>query len=273
MPTPFSYSDQDLYFHHTIDSAPNPQSFAMHTHDRCELYLFLAGKGTFLIEGSEYPLESGDILVMRPFEAHCIRILPDKPYERMAVHFHPRLIPQQLSDMLLSTFYGREPGNRNLIRVSAEENALLQANLRQMLQNEPSPRENILSHLFPVLYALSAAKKNALDSAEETLPYRIIRYINENLTAPLSLDSICKTFFISKSQLCRLFKQYAGSTVWHYITVKRLLRAKELIDGGAPASRVCGECGFSDYSVFFRAYRKQFGCTPKASEEKRPTLT
>ncbi len=269
MPTPFSYSDKDLYFHYTIDPAPDPQSFAMHTHDRCELYLFLAGKGTFLIEGSEYPLQSGDILVMRPFEAHCIRVLQSEPYERMAVHFHPQLIPPSLQKTLLSAFYDREPGNHNLIRGSGEQSALLQANLRQMLENEPMPRENILSHLFPVLYALSTAKKSAADPAGETLPYRIIRYINDNLSAPLSLDSICKNFFLSKSQLCRIFKQYAGSTVWHYITVKRLLRAKELIEGGAPASKVSGECGFSDYSVFFRAYRRQFGCTPKASEGKK----
>ena len=60
----------------------------------------------------------------------------------------------------------------------------------------------------------------------------------------------------------RKFKEETGFTLHNYIVNKRLLIARTLISEGMPVTKAALESGFSEYSTFSRAYRKQFGATP-----------
>ena len=91
----------------------------------------------------------------------------------------------------------------------------------------------------------------------------IITYINEHLTDNLDLETICQRFYLSKSQLNRRFKRVTGSTVWEYISTKRLLLAKEMLQKGEHPTHVAEQCGFNDYCTFFRAYKGRFRISPK----------
>ena len=79
----------------------------------------------------------------------------------------------------------------------------------------------------------------------------------------MTLESICEKFYISKSQLNRRFKRVIGSTVWEYVTTKRLILAKELLQNGETPMTVYSKCGFNDYTSFFRAYKSRFFVSPK----------
>jgi AraC-like DNA-binding protein len=60
----------------------------------------------------------------------------------------------------------------------------------------------------------------------------------------------------------RQFRQETGTTVHLYITQKRLVKARELIDSGMRATEACYRCGWRSYSSFTRAYNKHLGTTP-----------
>ena len=92
MESHFYYRDEDLFVHHTLDKHPTPDSFPMHAHERMEIFYFLSGCGAYLIEGTQYDLCAGDVLIMRHAEAHKLLIRPDEPYDRIAIHFSPRLL-------------------------------------------------------------------------------------------------------------------------------------------------------------------------------------
>jgi len=262
-----SYRDEDVYFHCTLDSRPDPAEFRMHTHDSCELFCFLSGQGVFRIEGSEYVLEPGDILVMHSAEAHCIEPDPSLPYERMAVHFRRTLLEGiDPEGRLLIPFYDREPGRFNRFRDTDFPDQSHRFYLNAMLQPCRDRRLQVLSNLPALLNTLCLASQRrgeGIHAQEDTLMYRVIRHINRNLTSPLTLDGLCEEFFISKPQLCRAFKHATGASVGEYISVKRLLSARELLAGGTPPTRACAACGFNDYSAFYRAYRKRFGRSPQ----------
>ena len=90
----------------------------------------------------------------------------------------------------------------------------------------------------------------------------ILQYINHNLKEDLSVDNLASRYYISKYQLMRKFKVETGFTLHNYIVNKRLLMARTLISKGMPVTKAALESGFSEYSTFSRAYRKQFGATP-----------
>ena len=49
----FKYRDGQISAHYARDINPDPSEFKMHTHERCELYGFLGGKGIYKIEGTK----------------------------------------------------------------------------------------------------------------------------------------------------------------------------------------------------------------------------
>ena len=61
------------------------------------------------------------------------------------------------------------------------------------------------------------------------LSVKIERYIEERLTAKISLGELCAEFFLSKNALYRLFAEEFNSTVNDFITKKRLTLAEELL--------------------------------------------
>ena len=109
----FSYRDEELYFHHSLDKTPCPSDFVAHTHDMFELYYCISGKGVFHVEGNAYPLQDGMLMLMRPTESHYTEIDPAHPYHRMALHFRQELLPFDASDILLRPFLLREDGQYN----------------------------------------------------------------------------------------------------------------------------------------------------------------
>lgn len=261
-----SYKDDDIQFHCLVDERPNPADFVMHTHEKCEIYCFLSGRGIYRIEGSEYILEPGDILIMRPAETHCIAPDPNLPYERMSVHFSKTIMDTiDPEGLMLTPFYNREAGRFNLYRDGDFPDQSHRFYINAMLYPGGNRRLQILSNLAPLLntlYTASLRRHSGLTTQEDTPIYRLLRYINDNLASDLSLDGLCETFFTSKSQLCRSFKRATGASVGEYITVKRLIHARNMLQEGTSPTHACIASGFNDYSAFYRAYKKQFGNNP-----------
>ena len=265
------YSDNDVAFRYNLDAHPVPESFTMHTHQMCEVYLFLNGKASFRIEGSEYRLERGDLLIMRPAEAHCIQVQPDHPYERLSMHFEPglfdRIDPEQ---KLLQVFMDREAGRFNRFAAAEFQDQNYRVMLTRLMEPEHQQRLDIIAVLLELLnqlYRLYQQRGESEPAAESSPLFQVIRHINEHLSEPLSLDSLCEQFYLSKPQLCRSFKRTTGASVGEYINAKRLLQAQSMLRAGSPPTQVCTACGFNDYSAFYRAYRKHFGVSPRNTQQ------
>ncbi len=271
MPVFAQYNDNALFFHHTRDEAPDPANFTMHNHERYEIYYFISGKASFFIEGNRYPLNSGDLLIMRSTEAHCISVDPSEPYERFALHFSRELIyGSKTADYLLSPFDKREAGKQNRFGKYDFKDGMYKSLLENIMSFSPPEIHNqVVSNLPALLNEIRIAYENVSPeniTESSSSAHKIISYINTHLSDKISLDELCSEFYISKAQLCRVFKQTVGTTVYGYITAKRLSAAQALLVSGMPAEKVFTECGFGDYSAFYRAYRKYYGYSPSQAE-------
>jgi AraC-like DNA-binding protein len=87
-----------------------------------------------------------------------------------------------------------------------------------------------------------------------------------------NIDEICGELFITKSHLHHLFIKHLNITPKKYITSRRLAVAQREISLGAKPTEVSVRCGFTDYSTFYRAYKKLFGHPPSDKEYSEHTV-
>ncbi len=262
----YEYIDTNFVYHHSIDRQPDPTDFPMHAHDTHELFYFLSGHGNYLVEGNPYPLRPGDLILLRTGEAHKLQIQSDRPYERKALSFHDTALASLRSGkLLLEPFYNRRLGDGNLYTAAELHNTTVGPCFQNLedLARKGEPALAFSCFLPPILYEIRTiflSRGTAVPPADLTA--EIVEYINLHLCQDLSLDSISQRFYISKTHLNRLFRRAIGASVWEYITVKRLMLCRSKITAGVPAGKASVQCGFRDYSTFYRSYQKRFHAAP-----------
>ena len=64
-------------------------------------------------------------------------------------------------------------------------------------------------------------------------------------------------------------KQELGMTPHAYLTAIRLENAKKLLERtDQPIQKIALECGFSDNSIFYKAFKKSFSLSPSEWRKK-----
>lgn len=268
------YSCGDIYIRHAVDDAPDAGSFTMHIHDGCEIYFFVSGNVEYLVEGSRYPLHENSLMIMRPAEAHTPKITAGSTYERYAVNF-----PLSFADALdperrlTRAFTERPLGSNNMFSSSDIDTALIKRLFSEMCScdDDYGKRLTLCTHLIMLLDMIDRAWSERRRSGHKTqsTAERLVMYVNEHLTEDISVAKLAEHFYLSTSQFDRVFKQATGAAPWEYVIKKRLTMAKELLRNGASARQAAESCGFRDYSVFYRAYIRYFGSSPKHSQIKQ----
>ncbi len=269
----FYFRDEDIYCHHTREIEPNPDEFSMLAHESFEIFYFISGSGSYLVEGNSYPLEPGDILLLRPAETHKLMISREKPYERISIHFSASVLSSlDPEEKLLRPFYDRPLGQGN--RFSAAQDP--EGRIRRAFEDFsggviPDPRLHVIARLLMVLTVLSGLYQGSVrpTAPARGLQGRIVDYVNDHLFEDISLQSVSDVFFRSRSQVSRLFHQATGTSFWEYVTIKRLMAARAMIQRGESAGNAAAACGFSDYSTFFRAYRAHFQHAPREDSRRK----
>jgi AraC family transcriptional regulator len=92
----------------------------------------------------------------------------------------------------------------------------------------------------------------------------VIEYIEEHLDAGPSLEQMASIAHISTYHFARQFKAATGLPPHQYVILRRVGRAKELLQAGTDLSlaEVAADAGFSDQSQFSHHFKRLVGVTP-----------
>lgn len=265
------YNDPSMYLQHGIYPKPDIEGVnksRLHAHPKCELLCVFRGKGTVHVEGNKYDLRPGTFFLMRPGEAHYISLDPTAAYDRSTLYFDPALFDSiDGSRSLLQPYFEREPGKYNRYHLADYGDTDCMRWYKNML--EQPDKINIVINLLRILRNVNAFYTHATkQTAQETLEYQILRYIQEHPQADLTPQALCSKFYLSRTQLYRRFKETTGTSVGEYISMRRVLQAQELIAQGYKPTEAYSLAGFSDYSTFYRAYLKHLGHSPNKETGK-----
>ena len=260
------YLEQDFRLFHIKDQTK--REFSYHYHDFHKVIIFLSGKAAYHIEGKSYYLKPWDILLVNRHAIHKPEIDFSVPYERFVLWIRDDI----KSTELLRCFQKAIDRSYNLIRLDSDTQEKLKQLLYELeaaLKDEKFGSELLGSALFTqfMVYVnrIFLEKQYIYDAhsySSDSQIEELLRYINHNLTEDLSIETLARKYYLSKYHMMRKFKEETGYTIHNYIISKRLLLARTKISEGTPTLKAAQLSGFSDYTTFSRAYKKQFGIAP-----------
>ena len=256
--------EEDFEAHHNRD--PYFRTIEFHAHDFLELYLFLDGSVTYYIEDQFYDLCPGDLLIIPPGRMHRPVIANERAaYERMVLWVELDYIARidSAAGELQAALRGIG-ANGYRVPLRGDDLIFAASLFRRIVKMERGgvfTSSAIRLYLKDAFEAYSLVEKEA--RGETAVIPQVIRYLTEHFREPLRLDDLAARFFISKSYLNRHFKAYTNATVYAYLMALRITHARRMLREGATAAEAGRECGFSDYSTFYKAFKAQTGITPQ----------
>lgn len=98
---------------------------------------------------------------------------------------------------------------------------------------------------------------------ERTVADDIAEYMAGHMAEPLSLSDIAREFHFSRNYVITIFRKEYQMTPFAYMRQLRMKRAEWLLKVTSdPAGRIAADCGFRDYTVFYRTFFQEYGMGP-----------
>lgn len=250
----------------------------LHSHNFYEfLFCHNAVDVEYLVGADRYRLQKGDVVLIPPGVSHR-PLLPEhltEAYRRDVLWISPEVM-DQLEQMI--------PAED---RIMAQESRLLRTagtrwefigdlfrhGVREYEERQSGWEEIVLGNTIQILVYLRRAIQDRsaapLKAEKPELLDQVLAYIEDHLAERITLGDIAKHFWVSQSTVSQTFKNKLGVSFYRCVTQRRLIAAKSLIIEGVPLESVSQKVGFSDYSSFYRAFKQEFGISPRQFRKKQ----
>lgn len=272
------------YKHESITTTPhlpvfcsiyesNKQLTPSHWHDYVEILMPLAGTLYITLHDQEYTLEKNEIFIINANDIHSTK---STKYVKMFL----LQIPSSYLSIFIPEFsliHFQESFEDKKYRNSAAY-----INMQQKLEGLSILFENkehayefnfmaMLHQFFHILY-LHFTEKLTLREREPKHISRlkdVLLYINEHYTEQLSLQKASDMAALNPEYFCRAFKRCTGTTFLEYTNLVRLTHIyQELFSTSDSVTDILERNGFTNYKVFSRMFKENYGSTPAALRNK-----
>lgn len=264
MESPYVDTHQDI-------SSSNAQ-LQFHSHTFYEILCCRNTCGAEYLVGSErYKLQKGDIIFIPPGISHR-PLLPDhleEPYIRDVLWISETFLeilnettPGLISDAFRHPYLFRTAGTDlsyicDLFRRGVREAEKAQFGWNTIVTANTT---NILVHLVRAGMELHTTP---LEAEKPELLDQLLAYIETHLSEKITLADTARHFYISESTISQTFRKKMGLSFYQCVTQNRLIAAKGLIEQNVALESVAERVGFNDYSSFYRAFKQEYGISPR----------
>ena len=245
-----------------------------HTHGFIEFVYTLGGKGKHVVDGEEYLVRSGDMLLINRNSKHTV--IPIENLRYVDIMLKPEYVDGALKgannvfsllrlkdfseltnsvnqDKLLTHFDGEE---RNKIEFVLDWTREEQSNL--------SPARDLVIHsALSMLLSLIFRKMAEKQSLRLTINEGLLDFIKQNCCSGLSISDVATKCGYTPEHFSRIFKKYTGKTPISYLNDCKISTAKKLLSSSdLSIELIMQKCGFTNRTLFFKRFLKSVGCTP-----------
>ena len=243
-----------------------------HCHEHLEISVVTKGYGTYYIDGKEYPLKAGDLVILNPGTYHkSLVTCPDYCTTEYYIGFTdihirdlpPNTLPLPNGNVVVSMKDGMRQEIFRLCSFMGKEFHTCRPGRYFMLKS-------YLIQLILLLLRDQQETKEESDGCIFESPNRkyvvkqMIRYFNEHYHEKISLDQIAKNMYLSTFYISKIFKAETGDTPINYLIELRMEKARELMEASPDLSiqTIASMVGYEDAYHFSKLFKKHFGTAP-----------
>ena len=253
-----------------------------HCHDFVELVVIMKGRGRFFINGQEYPVEEGNLILLNPGTWHYslpevgsakgakeyYLAFTDVEYKNCPKGFLPLFNNYQIITVLPEVIkkdmfffcnaIEREANSCETGRYFMMKSYLIQVLclLERFQQQERKLEKNPSKDKVPGCEFKSINKKYVVQ--------RIMDYMENHYQEKISLDQIAANMYLSSYYISKIFKSETGDTPINFLISLRMKKARELLDEAQETSiqEVAAAVGYDDAYHFSKLFKKYYGLSP-----------
>lgn len=247
----------------------------LHYHDFYELQFWLCESendviGEITINGIKRELRQGCMVLVNMFDVHQYTITCTVPYTRYCINFDPSLLLFACSEKTdLFDIFSNCSDDRFFRPLNPSQISILTDIYREqenisLVHGRDIMDKALIFKIFAYVYNIfyDGHKIPKKESKYLSTITELISYIGQNLSGDLSLKQLADHVNFSTFHLSRIFKQYTGTTLNQYVIVKRIDKAKSLLQTSRSIDDVSRESGFHNYNHFYRTFKSVTGFTP-----------
>lgn len=242
----------------------------LHFHRSYEFVWVTAGTLQAGVADKVYLLKAGEGLFILPYQMHSYTSAQD-------TEFFVAVFAGGHIGKFVSATAGKEPVDARFALSPS-----LQTYLREQMVPTPTKQKNQVHLPTPSPFALkaglyavcaafdAAAQWKKKESDNKALIFRIISYVEENYTDPITLHTLADTLSYEYHYLSRVLRENLHIRFRTLVNQYRCERAKELItESDLSLSDVAMNCGFQSIRSFNRVFLEITGITPSAMRGKQ----
>lgn len=244
-----------------------------HDHDFTELAYILSGKGRYIVEGKEFNVEAGDLVICNPGVKHTHIVVNAK---EPTLEFISGFTDFHFKNMTPNSIELKDGGC--VIHTSAELKQDISMHCYSMIAERESNqigryfmfKTHLMQMLLLVMREISDIEKTEqkgcnFESYNKSYAVnRIINYLNENYENKISLEQIAHNIYLSPVYISKIFKEETGESPINYLIKIRLEKAKDILlnsENGSIKS-IANQVGYDDVYHFSKLFKKYYGVSP-----------
>ncbi len=237
-----------------------------HWHENCEMCQIINKPCRFLINGDIIEADIGDIVVINEYDVH--QFLIDKEETRIRIiQFNLSLfinleVPLKPLKTLIKYDEIKKIPNLeshldNIFKIMEDENKIINDG-----KENPFLQSITVSLYYILMRHFSEEKTDRKKKKERDEFFSIVEYIKKHFTEDITVNSLAKKFYMSRTKLSLLFKKYSGLHVTQYINTLRIKKVNLMLTQGSSITDAAFESGFQSIRSFNHTYKTHLGYTP-----------
>lgn len=269
-------SEFQLQLYRDVEYYENGQIFYNHWHEEAEIIYILAGEMELVVNGVSIFAKKNTTILIPPNLLHGAYQYQDRKCRFSSIVFHTDFISSKMNDCIqekqLNPFFDDTFLTSYVLSSFDRSSEIVEKLLRSFedcyIEEHPYRELLLKGYLFQILFYLLQREekysvKSTSDYVNEERKKKILNFIDENYSAPLTLLDLSESISLSKEQFCRFFKHSFRSTPINYLNQYRIDRAMILLrETSLSIIDIAFSVGFESSNYFSIAFKKATNMTP-----------
>ena len=249
----YELGGENIYFYYASGKS---KAMGKEFHTFYEIILFLEGEAHLITDKLNMEIEPDTVI-----------LIPKETYHQLIIKGNENNYLRCVFQFDSTPFLQTDLSDIKVFKINKKIETLYNILIDKAKAKAKNPDITLKSAL--ALITDNLPKKEAIMPVTEHvgLAAKVVEYINQNIDKQFTSNDIANKLHISLSTLQHNFKKEMQIPLYQYILKKRLVVARQQILSGIPATNVAANLGFSDYSGFYKQYKKLFGVTPSQTEK------